>query len=124
MSKQFSLLGSILLFVYSSIVWISYFLTAYVFLVYVADFNLTLLQVLVVFIISSIAMSIPIMPGGVGTYQASIIFALDLYSINKEEALIAGIMLHLILLIPSFLAALVVIENKNLSIESLKEVKI
>jgi uncharacterized membrane protein YbhN (UPF0104 family) len=69
-------------------------------------------------------MSIPIMPGGVGTYQASIIFALGLYNINKEEALIAGITLHLIFLIPSFLAALVVIENKNLSIESLKEVKI
>jgi len=122
--NKYSMKDFVILIIYSFIVWCSYFLTVYIFLIHIAEFNLSIMQVLVVFIISSIAMSIPIMPGGVGTYQASIIFALGLYNIPKEEALIAGIIIHLILLFPSFLAAIIVIENKGLSIATLKKVKI
>lgn len=99
------------------LVWISFFLPVYLFFMYVVDFHLGIMEIFAVFVISSIAMSIPVMPGGVGTYQAGMVFALGMYGVGKEEALMAGVMLHLFMLIPSFLAAWIVFEAKGLSIK-------
>jgi len=122
--KHLYMKNIILIFMYTIIVWLSYFLTIFIFLIYVAEFDLSFIQTLIVFVISSIAMAIPLMPGGAGTYQASIIFALGLYGIPKEDALIASIALHIMLLIPSFLMAIFILSNKNLSLDSFKKVKI
>ncbi|MCV6607977.1 MAG: flippase-like domain-containing protein [Campylobacterales bacterium] len=107
-------------FFYSLLVWMSYFLTVYLFLVYVAGFMLTLQQVFIIFVISSVAMSIPLLPGGIGTYQAGVVFALGIYGIGKEEALLAGILLQIYNLVPSFIVAVYIIERKGISLKSFK----
>jgi len=101
-------------------VWVSFFITIYLFLNFSTNFQLSVEDIFVVFVISSIAMSIPLTPGGAGIYQVGIVYALGLYGIGQEEALAAGIMLHLILLIPSLLAAFFVLEWKGISLRGLK----
>lgn len=113
--------GILFSFMITLLVWVSFFLPVYVFFIYVVDFNLDIVEIFAVFVISSIAMSIPVMPGGVGTYQAGMVFALGLYGVGKEEALMAGVMLHLMMLIPSFLAAWIVFETKGLTLKMFKE---
>lgn len=98
------------------LVWVTYFLTVFIFLKFATSFNLTFIEIFTVFVISSIAMSIPLLPGGVGTYQAGIVFALGLYGVGKEEALMIGLVLHLMILIPSVIVVLFILFNKNISL--------
>ena len=114
-SKKRELFGN---FVFTILVWISYFLTVYIFLVFVAHFNLSIKEIFIIFVISSVAMSIPLLPGGLGTYQAGVIFALGIYGIEKEEALIVGLLLQLFNTIPSFLVAFYIFEKKEITISS------
>jgi len=120
LSGQLNISRIIVSTLYTLIIWASFFLTVYIFLNYVADFNLPFKAIFTVFVISSIAMSLPLTPGGVGVYQAGVVFSLGLFNIPQEEALVAGIALHLILLIPSFAAAVFVLESKCLSLSSFK----
>ncbi len=108
-------------FFYSALVWASYLMTTYLFFVCVAGFELDLGMVLIVFVISSVAMSLPLLPGGIGTYQAGVVFALGLYGVGKEEALVSGVVIHLLMLIPSFLIAWYVFVNKNIGIGFFKQ---
>lgn len=113
-NKKEDLIGN---FIYSLFVWLSYFITVYIFLDFVAGFNLDLKEVFIVFVVSSIAMSIPLLPGGVGTYQAGVVFALGLYGIGKEDALLVGILIQLYNLVPSFLVAYYIMEKKGITIK-------
>jgi len=121
LSSQINIFKIIFSILYTLIVWLSFFLTVYLFLNYATDFNLPIEAIFSVFVISSIAMSLPLVPGGVGVYQAGVVFALGLFEVPQEEALVAGIALHLILFIPSFAAAIFVFENKRLNLRSFKE---
>ena len=121
LSSQINIFKIIFSILYTLIVWLSFFLTVYLFLNYATDFNLSVEAIFSVFVISSIAMSLPLVPGGVGVYQAGVVFALGLFEVPQEEALVAGIALHLILFIPSFTAAIFVFENKRINLRSFKE---
>ena len=121
LSSQINIFKIIFSILYTLIVWLSFFLTVYLFLNYATDFNLPIEAIFSVFVISSIAMSLPLVPGGVGVYQAGVVFALGLFEVPQEEALVAGIALHLILFIPSFAAAIFVFENKRINLRSFKE---
>jgi len=83
------------------------------------DLDLTLTQVFIVSMVSFIAFSIPLLPAGSGTFQAGIILILTQYGISKEEALIGSIVLQLIMVLPSSLLALAVLQKKSLSIKEL-----
>jgi len=122
--RQLNLLSLIMGLGYSFILWISYFFTVWLFFEYATNIHLLLIDVFIIFTISSIAMSIPLAPGGLGTYQAGLIFALDLYGVDKETALAVGIILHIILLAPSALLALWVIQKKSVSLEWFKREKV
>jgi len=122
-TRQLNLIAILSALGYSSLLWLSYFFTVWLFLEFAANIHLLLIDVFIVFTISSIAMSLPLAPGGVGTYQAGLIFALGLYDIDKEVALAIGIMLHIVLLTPSVLLALWVINKKSVSLEWFKKEK-
>lgn len=100
--------------------WISYFLTTAIFLCFSAGYILELQELYVVFFITSIAMSIPLMPGGAGTFQAGMILALGMYGIGKESALMSGIYLHLVTVLPVAIYAILVIWLKGISLKSLR----
>jgi len=123
-TRQLNQSGLLIGLGYSLLLWSSYFLTVWLFLEFAANIHLPLIDVFIVFTISSIAMSIPLAPGGVGTYQAGLIFALDLYGIDKESALVLGVILHIVLLVPSILLALWVIDKKSVSLEWFKKEKL
>ena len=120
LSGQLNMSRIIISTLYTLIIWVSFFLTVYIFLNYATDFNLSINAILSVFVISSIAMSLPLTPGGMGVYQAGVVFSLGLFDIPQEEALVAGIALHLILLTPSFVVAVLVLNSKHLSLANLK----
>ncbi len=83
------------------LVWGLYFLTFLLGLTWLAGLELTLSQLVVAFVISSLGMAVPSSPGGVGVYEAALIFALGLYGVDKEEALAAGLVLHMTQFIPT-----------------------
>ncbi len=104
---------------WSGLLWFSYLFTTMLFFYAAMDLDLTLTQVFIVSMVSFIAFSIPLLPAGSGTFQAGIILILTQYGISKEEALIGSIVLQLIMVLPSSLLALAVLQKKSLSIKEL-----
>ncbi len=57
-------------------------------------FELSLIQMLTVFLAACIAGSLPLTPGAIGIYEAAIVAVLTQYGVGKELALSAAIMMH------------------------------
>jgi hypothetical protein len=88
---------------------IVYFLTVAFFLKVVASFDLSWGEMFVIYLVSSIAWSIPLTPGGTGTFHAGMVLAMGWYGIAKEEALAVAVVFHLLLnLVPMVLAMAVI----------------
>jgi len=109
----------ITLSLWSLLLWFSYIFTTMLFFYAVMDLPLNLTQLFLATMVSFIAFSIPLLPAGSGTFQAGIIFILTQYGVGKEEALIGSIVLQLIMVLPSTIISLVIIQKKNLSLKEL-----
>jgi len=118
LDKQISVKNFFISLIMTFLVWTSFFLITFTFFHYVVNLNFLFHEILLIFTVSSIAMSIPFAPGGVGVYQAGMIFALSHYGYSHSEGLSFGLLLHLILLVPSVIVALIVLSRKNLRIKS------
>ncbi len=101
-------------------VWGFYFMTFYLGMSWLAGIDLNWSQLLVAFVISSLGMAVPSSPGGVGVYEAAIIFALGLYGVGKEEALAAGLVLHMIQLIPTTVIGVLVMSLSGIKLRQLR----
>lgn len=77
-------------------------------------------QLLVAFVISVVAQAAPSTPGGVGVYEAAVVAGLSLYGVDKEQALAAGLLLHMIIFIPGVLAGAAVLARSGLSLKGLR----
>jgi len=108
------------IFCYSAIIWALYYLIYYTLVVYGVHFELSMFQILVVFIAASIGMSVPSSPGGIGVVEASIVFALSRFGIGKEEALSFAIVVRMLQYIPTTLTALYIISKSDISFRTLK----
>ncbi len=108
---------------YTVLLWFSYFLKNIVFFRYGAHFPLNIYQIFLLFAVSTVSFTIPITPGGMGTYQASIVFITTLYGIGKEEALAAGILLQLIQILVTSSFFVIIFFRKGLSLLDFKNVK-
>ena len=104
---------------WSLLLWSSYIFTTMLFFYAVMDLPLNLTQLFIATMVSFIAFSIPLLPAGSGTFQAGIIFILTQYGVGKEEALIGSIVLQLVMVLPSTIISLVIIQKKNLSLKEL-----
>ena len=83
------------LFVYSVLLWIIYFIMIYYLLVATHLDDIGLIGAGVILVMGSIAIAIPALPGGVGTYEAGIKFSLILiFSISSEKALAFALVSH------------------------------
>ncbi len=109
----------ITLSLWSALLWFSYIFTTMLFFYAVMDLPLSFTQLFVATMVSFIAFSIPLLPAGSGTFQAGIIFILTQYGITKEEALIGSIVLQLIMVLPSSIVSLMIIQRKKLSLKEL-----
>jgi len=119
--KNFSYRNLLNIFTITVTIWIVYFFTEYIFFNYVTNFNLSIYQVFVVFVVSVIAFSLPVTPGGIGIYEASIIMSLGWYGVDKESALMAGLSLRFIHMLMMMVISWVILLNKDLTIFKLKK---
>ncbi len=108
---------------WSILLWFSYIFTTMLFFYAVMDLPLNLTQLFIATMVSFIAFSIPLLPAGSGTFQAGIIFILTQYGVGKEEALIGSIILQLVMVLPSTIISLIIIQKKKLSLKELMRSK-
>jgi uncharacterized membrane protein YbhN (UPF0104 family) len=105
----------------TSLIWLLYFGVTYAFFAMATDFDLNAGAILVIFVVSSVAMSIPLTPGGIGTYQASIVVTAGAYGVDKSSALAASIALHSIVFVVSGLLFAALLAREHLTIGEITE---
>lgn len=99
-------------------IWFLYYLSLVLFSKFGTELKLDFFQILVVFLFASIGMALPSTPGGIGVFEAGVIFALSLYGIGKEEAFSFGLVFHMLQYIPTTLIALFILYKKDFNFRS------
>ena len=83
------------LFIFSALLWITYFTMTYYLLDATHLDDIGLMGAGIILVMGSIAIAIPALPGGMGTYDAGIKFAIMLiFSVSSEEALSFALVSH------------------------------
>ena len=101
------------------LVWCSYFLATFVFYFYAVDFDLTFMEIIELFLFSSIALSISITPGGIATYEAIMVIILAKYGIDKENAIIVSSLFHFCLYLVDFIMFGIFLISKDIKYKEL-----
>ena len=83
------------LFIFSALLWITYFTMTYYLLDATHLDDIGLMGAGIILVMGSIAIAIPALPGGMGTYDAGVKFAIMLiFSVSSEEALNFALVSH------------------------------
>jgi len=90
-------------------------------LLYVAGLDLTLVQFLVVFTLSSLSFAIPSSPGALGLFEASIVLGLGLAGIDKSTALATALLLHMVQYVPTTLWSLGLMSVAKINPQSIRQ---
>jgi len=104
---------------WSILLWLSYLFTTMLFFSAVMGSALDLSQLFIASMVAFVAFSIPLLPAGSGTFQAGVILILTQYGSSKEEALIGSIVLQLIMILPSTVISLVLLQKKKITLKAL-----
>ena len=124
-SKTYKNINSLLkkshIILFWSIVLWSIYLISYE--TFFSQLNLSLTQLIELFIFSTIALSIPLAPAGAGTFEGAIVFYLNHYGISKEEALLFATIYHLLIILVDLVMFYALLVTKNLSFKELKSLK-
>ena len=92
-----------MLIITSIIIWINYILVVY--LVQLSfQLELSLMQSILLLLISTVVLSIPALPGNIGTFEGSVVYTLSLYGITDNFGF--GFILHSVSFIPYTLLGL------------------
>ena len=96
--------SNILMLIITSIfIWINYILVVY--LVQLSfQLELSLMQSILLLLISTVVLSIPALPGNIGTFEGSVVYTLSLYGITDNFGF--GFILHSVSFIPYTLLGL------------------
>jgi uncharacterized membrane protein YbhN (UPF0104 family) len=57
----------------------------------------------------------------VGVFEAAVVFALGLFGVDKEQALAAGVVLHMLQYIPVTLLGVLILAKSGLNIKKIRE---
>jgi len=104
---------------YTVALWLTYFLSTYVLFTYVVNFHLDIIILLGLFIFSTVALSLPLAPAGIGTYEAAVVFYLSGYGVSKEDALLAATLYHILLFVVDFLLLYLFLLVKDIKFKEL-----
>lgn len=110
----------IFLGVYTALVWALYAIPTFLTIAWVAGLQLTMGQILAVFILSALGMAMPSSPGSVGVFEAAVIFGLGLFKVDKELALAIGLVIHMMQYIPTTVSGLMVLAKSGLSLKTIR----
>ncbi|WP_027185165.1 lysylphosphatidylglycerol synthase transmembrane domain-containing protein [Desulfovibrio inopinatus] len=111
----------VILGVYTLVCWVFYSGTTILTLFWVADMPITFWQAMTVFVISAVGMATPSSPGSVGVFEAAVTFSLGLFGIDKEQALAAGLVLHMIQYIPVTVLGIAVLARSGLNLQRIRQ---
>ncbi len=96
--------------------WLQYALQGILVFLWVVDFDLTIPQGLAVFVLSALSMAIPSSPGALGVFEAAVVLGLSWFGIDKESALMAAVLLHMIQYIPTSVIGLILLSRTKISV--------
>ncbi|MEO5372459.1 MAG: flippase-like domain-containing protein [Magnetococcus sp. DMHC-1] len=108
---------------YTLLAWMAYSVMVFIFLLWIAGLNLTVAQVAAVFVMSSIGVSLPSSPGGLGVYEAAIVLSLGWFGVAKETALVVGLAMHLLQMLPVIIGSLAILFATKLDRNELLRIK-
>jgi glycosyltransferase 2 family protein len=109
----------LLIFFYTLVVWIVYFITNLFFYKYVVHFGLNFQEITELFIFATIALAIPLAPAGIGTYEGAIVLFLSHHGVSKTDALVAAMIYHLLLFVMDFVLLYIFLLVKNIKFKEL-----
>jgi len=106
------------------VLWGLYYLS-FVFMVKAVGLNLSMMDVGVLYVVLTIAISIPAAPGYVGTYHAVCVATLtNLYSIDLAASQAFAIVSHAIVFIPFVIVGAIIFVKNSLNFSKLKSLEI
>jgi uncharacterized protein (TIRG00374 family) len=118
--QGFSLRFFVVLGAFTLLAWVTYTSFVLLFFWMVAKFPLTLVQVLSVFVVSSLGMSLPSTPGSLGVYEAAVVLSLGWFGVGKEQALAAALALHMIQYLPTTAGSLLIMMRSGMGWRELR----
>jgi uncharacterized protein (TIRG00374 family) len=83
-------------------------------------FNLPFISAVVVMVINSLALMIPITPGNTGTFELAVTASLLAFGINKTDAVLFAMALHILDLLPIFVMGSLFLRSEHLTIKQIK----
>jgi len=106
---------------YSAVVWAGFSSVFFLVILWVARLDLSVAQVLTVFVISALGFAVPSTPGGLGVFEAAIVLALGWFGVDKETGLAVGLVLRLLNYVPQTLGGMYVMVQSGFSLKSLRQ---
>jgi len=104
---------------YTLLVWFFYFVSYILFFMYSANFNISYEEMLELFIFSTIALSIPLAPAGIGTFEGAIVIFLTHHGISKEDAFMSATIYHILIFAVDFLLLYLILIYKKIHYKDL-----
>lgn len=100
-------------------IWVAHMLVVW-FLIKAFAFPLPFAAAAVVMIINTIVLMVPITPGNAGTFEFAVATSLSAFSVNRSDAVLFALALHLIDLLPVFLYSYVFLHTEKTSLKEIK----
>lgn len=104
---------------FSIITWMFSFLTVFVFLNIAGGKTVGLSDALLVLVFTAIGAAVPILPGGLGTYEIAGVLALRYLGFELNDAILMTLTLHMVQVLPILLCALMITFTEKVGILSL-----
>ncbi|MDR3332894.1 MAG: flippase-like domain-containing protein [Synergistaceae bacterium] len=100
----------------SLVVWLSYgFYSLYVFLI-LGNLRLNFFSAITVFLISAAGQLLPSSPGSLGVFEASVVWGMSLFGVEREAALGVAFLLRVIQFLPTLAAIFIFFKTPGFSI--------
>ncbi len=106
-------------FVYGVAIWALSFATVVVFMHVAGDKPIGLSGLLLIYVLAVVGGTIPALPGGFGTYEAAVVFALTRCGYTAEQALPMALALHVSHLLFGFAGTLFIASTEGIGLSAL-----
>jgi len=104
---------------YGMLAWTCSFVLMVVFIYLAGSIRIGLSQSLLLFTATTVGLLIPLLPGGIGTYEAAAIYVLRGYGFGFEEALVLALALHMSQLAFFFVGSLIIVSSERIGVIAL-----
>lgn len=121
LTERRTLSNVFLIVAFTFLVWAAYVFQIWFILEKLLLIELTLPQMLTVFVVTALGMAVPSVPGAIGVYEAAMVLSLGWFGVDKTEALMAGIVCHAFIFIPCTLISFIILAKISINLQSFKQ---